>query len=78
MSVDGKVPFKTCNVLLDVNGVPDVSGVDAEPPLRKCFLMTKLLMFMLTLSLFFVGGNIFDVVLLLDVVDFVVAIFTLA
>ena len=72
MPEDGKVPFEACDVLR----VFDVNGVDFEHPLGKVPLDDQVLDVHTDLVvLLVVDGNIFDVVLLLDVVDLAVAIF---
>ena len=71
MPIDGKVPFKTRNVLLGVN------GVDVGSPLRKVLLDDQVLDGHADLieALLLPVGNIFDIAPLLNVVNFVVAIF---
>ena len=71
MPGDGKVPYEPCAVLLDV------SGIDVEPPLgNKVPLDEQVLDVHADLSVvLFISGNIFEVVLLLDVVDVLLTIF---
>ena len=65
MPRDGKVPLEACDVLLDVN------GVDVEPLLGKVPRDNQVLDVHADLVVvFLVGGNIFDVVPLLEVVNF--------